>query len=85
MTEAILHFPKLLFSPSIMQPEGEKPYYGIEWRKGLFLTDWNFGKPQSSLLVVVKTIGSHHEKIKSLWLQFIGVDTQHPPNDKKKK
>lgn len=32
----------------------------------LLLTDWNFGKPQSSLFMAVKILESHYEKTKGL-------------------
>ena len=51
---------------SVVEQEGEKAIIENRVEEKLLLTDWNFGKPQSSLFMAVKILEPHYENTKGL-------------------
>lgn len=59
-------FPQSPVLTSVVEWGGKKAIIENTMEEELLLTDWNFGKPQSSLLMVIKISESHYEKTKGL-------------------
>lgn len=66
MQRSHFSFPQNLVLPSVVEQEGGKGIIENRVEEKLSLTDWNLGKPQSSLFMAVKVLEPHYEKTKGL-------------------